>query len=139
MVTDKIHACYPNVKVIVGALMNAMSDFAEGLLSLPIHADGMSFHHHYPYPGQNYKIDEKMNWLRARTNLPLYLSETSMIYMEENEENEIAQAEYADYLKNVRGVETVIWYGGSFNGWRNSDLLRGDKSKKPAWYKRMRE
>ena len=119
--------------VLVGALMQTDTEFAAGMLSVISDVDGISFHaHHYcgvPFYWTQYKLD----MLRSQTDLPLYLTETALIYDVDSEACEAEQADFARYLRTLDGLRVGIWYTCCSNGWRHSDLIRRGVLK-PAYF-----
>ena len=73
--------------------------------------------------------------LRAQTELPLYLSETALIYDVDSEACEAEQAAFAAYLRSLDGLRLAVWYTAAGNGWRHSDLWdrAGPKPSYFAW------
>ena len=70
---------------------------------------------------------------------PLWVTETSVLCdVDCDAAFEQAQAEYFDYvMANAKehGIEGVMWFMSGYNGWRNSDLVRADYSRKPVYYR----
>jgi hypothetical protein len=132
MVSDFIHLRYPGVTVLVGALMNPYDKFTRGFLSLPVHADWVSVHY-YANCGVPSGLAGVIQKVDSLTEKPIGLSETSLIYDEDSPECEAEQGQYAKDVRAMSGVKIAVWYGGSYNGWRHSDLVDRDGRQKSAF------
>lgn len=132
-VCSDLQKTYPLTDVFAGALAY-VGDFAK---KLPENVcDGISMHY-YVYAGNNgsdwAKLQNDINLLHSWGHERIWLSETSLLDAE-TEEQMTLQAEYFLYLKyDVVGIERFYWYTVGGNGWRFSDLIQKGIFK-PVWF-----
>lgn len=95
----------------------------ETVLSTSIKPSGISFHsYNYMPDTSTTRLNTKMSFLKSRTSIPLYLTETSVLSDVDNDK------EKAQYLTNLysfavqQKLRSAIWYTAGGNDWRNSDL-----------------
>jgi len=128
---------HPHTIFIAGALLDARLPFAEGMLNTIAHADAVSFHV-YEWCNADRLLDTQIERLRSLTDLPLVLSETSLIYLNDSLVCDQAQVEY---LRQVRADERLLlasWYSlvrDCHRDWRHSTmvLVCDDVIVKPVW------
>ena len=130
-VSGILHLEFPELIMLGGAFAHDPGDFSRGFADTVSNIDGVSFHGH-TYCNTDYKtgLTTRRDAYRATFQaLPLYLSETSMIFAEYSAECEQQQADFAEWLlTDFSGVQVIIWYTLCDNAWLNSDLC-----KKLAW------
>lgn len=110
------------------------SAYVETVLSRTIgKMDILSFHYYAWSLDDVAGLQERIDYLRGLTDLPLWLSETAMICETGcGDEFERAQEEYLQAVYALP-LDYILWYTGGPNGWRNSDLVREDGTTRPAW------
>lgn len=129
----------PN-KLLAGALMFEVVEFARGMLDTIVPCAGMSYHCYGYYVADLTRWNTYYNKARSLTDLPLYVTETSLLYNNATEELEQEQANYLDLLSKVQGIERIYWLPVVEKWtWKNSEMIIWDHltqtwRKKPAWY-----
>ena len=132
-VYDTLKPRYPLVRFIAGAFIRSDSDFASGALAT-MQTDGASFHY-YPQCGATSEYTHIERTMRAGTKLPLYFSETGLLYDDANAADcEQVQAAYLASLQEYSNVMLVNYYtlGCRAWDWRNSSIYGDDCRIKPA-------
>lgn len=135
VVYAQVKAQYPDVIILGGALMNVNWPFVDGFLDVVGDGiDGISFHI-YTRCNADYisYADLQIETIDQKTDKPIYLSETSLIYNEPSEKCENLQADYFRQKHDDVRIETFVWFTLGKSGWMNSDLLRLDFSTKPVY------
>jgi hypothetical protein len=140
-----VKAIDERVQVLGGALLmgtpHTLPAFWQGAIEAGVYdsLDGVSYHNYSGWPNNNWgAVFEKAQTLRATTDLPLWITETSLLCDDNcGAEFEADQAAYLRYVLNNatdHGIDTVIWFMAGYNGWRQSDLVRADDTPKPVFY-----
>jgi hypothetical protein len=125
---------YPDLQFIAGGLLDVRNIFAAGMLNTITTADAVSFHL-YQWCGQDYILDDFVAHLRTMTDLPLVLSETSLIYINDSLQCQQEQVEWLRYVRNHDGVAWSVWYNlirTSAHDWRHSTMVV-DGVEKPVY------
>ena len=144
-VYPKIKTIDERLKVLGGALLfgspHELPPFWQGAINAGVydHLDVVTFHSYSGWPTNNFDLVlAKADLLRQSTDKPLWITETSLLCVEDcGAQFEADQAAYFRYLMqdaSDHGIDTVIWFMSGWNGWRNSDLVRQDYTKKPVYY-----
>ena len=124
-VYDVIHNA--GTKVIAGALLGSESslEFLSGALDARLRADYISYHTYLYMTDDFDKPFRFVEKLRQVTNLPLILSETSIIG-DGSPTHLQRQADYLTYLRKHQyweGIDLILWYS-LFNNWHNTALVQ---------------
>ena len=129
-----IHAAYPNVRIIAGALIGGIPssiEFLQGAINTGLRCDAISFHKYIGLGGNFNSAFEFGKLVKQKINKPQVLSETGITSSIDSLELQQAQAGYLKYLKqNYRTstVSVIQWYSLANNGWMNTDLVRNNES-----------
>jgi len=128
---------YPNLgsKLLAGALMmhEHSLEFLSGAAEAGMKADAISYHTYVGDPSSFSKPMEHADEIRGLLgNVPLVLSETSAVDIEDSPTLRQWQADYLTSLISWKGVLAKIWYTLANNGWMNSDLVYNEP--KPAYF-----
>jgi hypothetical protein len=118
----RIKEQYPDLVIMAGSLMNPYNDFAAGFLDNVGEIDGVSFHV-YEWCDKSYLLPSFTKKIKSMTDLPVYLSETSLIYITPSMNCERQQAKYFEYLIDQPKLEFSVWYTLGCNSWQNSDMI----------------
>ncbi|MFA5379274.1 MAG: hypothetical protein WC455_26195 [Dehalococcoidia bacterium] len=117
----------PDIRILSGGLAE-VGAWAFEMLSCEPECDGISFHHYTRYPWANtWALETKVHGLRALTDKPLYLTETSLLCADDTPPDDFDGAK-AEYLWKVYeaardlSLTSAIWYTVGGNGWEHSDL-----------------
>lgn len=120
--------------ILAGALMNPTNSFTDGMFNKRINADGISFHV-YEWCNKSYVLPYFIKRLQVLTDLPIYLSETSLLYITPSSQCEQDQIDFFLYAINRTDLELVVWYTLGCNMWRNSDMIECNPIRlKPIYY-----
>lgn len=128
-----------DAKVIVGELMinDLTLEFLRGAIDGGLTGDFLSYHVYLSLHDEFSKLDEWASKLSSLTNLPLAVTETSIIDSIDSPELRQKQLEYAQFLRaktlESDQVKFVEWYTLANNGWGNSDLVTKGVAQ-PAYY-----
>jgi hypothetical protein len=138
-----IHAAYPNVRIIAGALIGGIPsslEFLQGAINTGLKCDAISFHKYISIGGNFNSAFEFGKLVKQKINKPQVLSETSITSLTDSIELQQRQAEYLEYLMNNLSsstIKVIQWYSLANNGWMNTDLVR--RSEETLAYKEWRE
>jgi hypothetical protein len=120
-----IKQAHPETQVIVGALMGN-EGFLHGMEAGRITGDLLSIHH-YLRPTDSFEDTfTAAEHARNVCRMPVIISETSIVALDDSPDHEERQAEYLRYLREVQhwtGIPLVMWYS-LFNWWNYTALIR---------------
>lgn len=135
--SEMTQVVYPRIKradlvVMVGAMMLEETSWAANMLAWEPAGDWISYHS-YAYNGvvkEYEKPREKADWIHARTDKGVFLSEVALLdYTEKcSGAYQNAKADYLDMLNESLvswGIEGFTWYTIGGNNWKCSDLYPG--------------
>jgi len=125
-----IHATYPNVRIIAGALIGAdpsSLQFLQGSIDNGLKCDAISFHKYIGLGGNFNAAFEFGVLIRNKSSLSQILSETSITSSTDSDELKQAQENYLIHLRQGyinSTIDVIQWYSLANNFWMNTDLVR---------------
>lgn len=119
---------HPEVTILAGELMNVNTPFARGMLETVIATEGLAFHH-YAWCNLPSSLSADIELADSLTELPLWLSETSLICAYNDAIVEFQQLNYYTEVRNRPELEGAIWFTLNDTGWLYSGMLQGERLK----------
>lgn len=119
---------YHQVNILAGELMNVNTPFARGMLETVIAAEGLAFHH-YAWCNLPSSLSADIELADSLTELPLWLSETSLICAYNDAIVEFQQLNYYMEVRNRPELDGAIWFTLNDTGWLYSGMLQGERLK----------
>ena len=140
VVHNRVKRVYPHVNIVAGEHINrsAAHPFWTGAQSMGIdqYCDAVSFHYYIWDNAISYdSVIHEAHFWAARTNRPLYITETAVMATEYTPALEAAKCAYLRKLLRelpaaVPQVKGIIWYPLCLHEWRNTSLIArsGDRT-----------
>jgi hypothetical protein len=120
--------------MVAGELLGNRAWIAQAFSS-PWHADAIAYHHYqYGLDTNPAGLVSIRDYLRQRSSLPLWLTETALLSDTDGAPFRLAQADWMWAARDV-GHPVMIWYSQSQVDWRNCNLVNEfTRVRYPAFY-----